>query len=268
MRNIETHLNIDSIYKGAMKGLNDSVALVTGGGSGIGRATAERFAREGANVVVADIAVKGAKETVSQIETNGGTARAIEADVTDAAQVEALVSETVDAYGALDIAHNNAGIEGNNAPTAEQSEDDWDRVLDINLKGVWLGLKHEIPAMIESGGGAIVNTSSIAGRAAAGPAPYTASKHGVIGLTRAAATEYAREDVRINAVCPGVIETGMVQRSEEDSSEQIDQFVQMQPLGRMGTPEEIANAVVWLASEEASFVTGNAFPVEGGYLAR
>lgn len=250
-----------------MQGFSDSVALVTGAGSGIGRATAKQLAHEGANVVVADIVVEGAKETVDQIESDGGTAHAVEADVTDAAQVEALIEETVDTYGGLDIAHNNAGIEGENGQTVEQSEDAWDRVIDINLKGVWLGLKHEIPAMIENGGGSIINTSSIAGLAAAGPAPYTASKHGVIGLTRVAAAEYAQQDVRVNAVCPGVVGTEMVQRSEEESSEQLDQFVQRQPLGRMGTPEEIANAVRWLASEEASFVTGSAFPVEGGYTA-
>lgn len=241
-------------------------AIVTGAASGIGRATAERFAADGANVVVADVAVDGAEETVDRIESNGGTAHFVRADVTDAAQVKALVEETVDTYGTLDIAHNNAGIEGKNVHTADQSEDDWDRVIDINLKGVWLGLKHEIPAMIESGGGAIVNTSSIAGLSAAGPAPYTASKHGVVGLTRVAATEYA-DDVRVNAVCPSAIDTEMVQRSEEDSSEALDQFVQMQSIKRMGSPEEIANAVVWLASEEASFVTGNAYPVDGGYMA-
>lgn len=250
-----------------MEGLSDSVALVTGAGSGIGRATAKRFAREGANVVVADIVVEGAKETVDQIKSDGGTAHVVEADVTDGAQVEALVKETVDTYGGLDIAHNNAGIEGESVQTAEQSEDNWDRVIDINLKGVWLGLKHEIPAMIENGGGAIINTSSIAGLSAAGTAPYAASKHGVIGLTRVAATEYAHHDIRVNAVCPGVISTQMVQQSEEENSEQIDQFMRMQPIERMGTSEEIANAVTWLASEEASFVTGNALPVEGGFTA-
>jgi NAD(P)-dependent dehydrogenase (short-subunit alcohol dehydrogenase family) len=247
--------------------LDGKTAIVTGAASGIGRATAERFAAEGANVVVADVVVDGAEETADQIESDGGTAHVVEVDVTNSTQLEALVEETVEVYGSLDIAHNNAGIEGESVPTTEQSEEGWDRVIDINLKGVWLGLKHEIPAMIETGGGSIVNTSSIAGLSAVGPAAYTASKHGVIGLTRVAATEYAQEDIRVNAVCPGVIGTEMVQRSEEESSEQLEKFVQMQPLGRMGAPEEISNAVVWLASEEASFVTGNAYPVEGGYTA-
>lgn len=243
-------------------------AIVTGAASGIGRKTAERFAAEGANVVVADIDTDGADETLARIEADGGEARVVEVDVTDSTQVEALVEETVEAYGALDVAHNNAGIEGDDAPMADQTEENWDRVVDIDLKGVWLGMKHEIPAMIESDGdGAIVNTSSIAGLSAAGATPYAASKHGVIGLTRVAATEYAQSGIRVNAVCPGVIDTEMVQRSGEESPDELEQFVQMQPLGRMGTPEEIANAVVWLASEEASFVTGNAYPVEGGYTA-
>jgi NAD(P)-dependent dehydrogenase (short-subunit alcohol dehydrogenase family) len=242
-------------------------AVVTGAASGIGRATAERFAAEGANVVVADVEAGGAEETVTQIESDGGTAHVVEADVTDPAQVEALVEETVETYGALDIAHNNAGINGDNGPITEQSEENWDRVIDIDLKGVWLGMKYEIPALIENGGGAIVNTSSIGGLSAVGTAPYVASKHGVIGLTRVAATEYAQEDIRVNAVCPGIIDTQMTQGAEEESSDELDQLTQMQPLGRRGTPEEIANAVVWLASEEASFVTGNAYPVEGGYTA-
>jgi NAD(P)-dependent dehydrogenase (short-subunit alcohol dehydrogenase family) len=219
-------------------------------------------------VVVADIDTDGAEETVERIEADGGEACVVEVDVTDPAQIEALVEETVEAYGALDIAHNNAGIEGDDAPLAEQSEENWDRVVNLDLKAVWLGMKCEIPAMIESDGdGAIVNTSSIAGLSAAGATPYVASKHGVIGLTRVAATEYAQSGIRANAVCPGVIETEMVQRSSEESPDELDQFVQMQPLGRMGTPEEIANAVVWLASEDASFVTGNAYPAEGGYTA-
>jgi NAD(P)-dependent dehydrogenase (short-subunit alcohol dehydrogenase family) len=242
-------------------------ALVTGGASGIGRRTAERFGVEGANVVVADVLVESGQETVDRIESDGGEALFVEADVTDPTDVESMVQAAVETYGGLDIAHNNAGIEGDDDPVAEQTEDNWDRVIDINLKGVWLGMKYELQEMAENGGGAIVNTSSIAGLTAAGATPYVASKHGVIGLTRVAATEYANADVRVNAVCPGVIETPMVERAAEESPEEIEQFVQMQPLGRMGTPEEIANAVVWLASEEASFVTGNAYPVDGGFMA-
>lgn len=248
-------------------GLSEKTAIVTGAGSGIGRATAERLATEGANVVVADIVAESAEETADRIAANDGSVHVVEVDVTDPGAVEALVEDTIDTYGSLDIAHNNAGIEGASAPTAKQSEDDWDRVVDVDLKGVWLGLKYEIPAIVENGGGAIVNTSSIAGLSAAGTAPYAAAKHGVIGLTRVAATEYAEQGVRVNAVCPGAVGTEMVERSEDGSSEQLDQLVQMQPLGRMGTPEEIANAVVWLVSEEASFVTGNAYPVDGGYMA-
>ncbi|WP_435101230.1 SDR family oxidoreductase [Halarchaeum sp. P4] len=247
--------------------LTDETALVTGGGSGIGRQTAKRFAAEGANVVVADIDTDGGAETVEQIEADGGDATFVEVDVSDPDSVESMVETTVDTYGSLDVAHNNAGIEGDNAPMAEQSLENWNRVIDINLKGVWLCLKHELDVMAQNGGGAIVNTSSIAGLSAAGSTPYSASKHGVIGLTRVAATEYADADVRVNAVCPGVIETPMVEQSREKNPEAIEQFVGMQPLGRMGTPEEIANAVVWLSSAEASFITGNAYPVDGGYMA-
>jgi len=243
-------------------------AIVTGAASGIGRATAERFAAEGANVVVSDVDAEGGRETVEQIESDGGTATFVETDVSDAADVEAMVAEAVDAYGGLDVAVNNAGIEGEFEPLAEVSEDDWDRVLDINLKGVWLCLKHELPELVAGGGGAVVNVSSIAGLVSAGGVPYVASKHGLVGLTRVAATQYAADDVRVNAVCPGVIDTPMVDRADEANPGAIEQFVGMQPLGRMGTPEEVANAIVWLCSDEASFVTGNAYPVDGGYLAQ
>ncbi|WP_115865137.1 glucose 1-dehydrogenase [Halorussus litoreus] len=246
--------------------LTDKTAIVTGAASGIGAKTAERFAEEGANVVVADVLTEGGRETVDRIESAGGTATFVETDVSDPEAVEAMVQAAVDTYGSVDVAHNNAGIEGDDERFDQQTEDNWDRVVDINLKGIWLCMKYELRAMADDGG-AIVNTSSIAGLSAAGPTPYVASKHGIIGLTRVAASEYARADVRVNAVCPGVIDTPMVDRSAADNADQIEQFVGMQPLGRMGTPEEVANAVVWLCSEEASFVTGNAYPIDGGYMA-
>lgn len=247
--------------------LDEKTAIVTGGASGIGRQTAERFAAEGAAVVVADVVADEGRETVEEIESTGGSATFVETDVTDPDAVEAMVQEAVDTYGSVDIAHNNAGIEGDNVSVTEQTEDNWDQVLDSNLKGVWLCLKYELQEMATNGGGAIVNTSSIAGLSAAGSSPYAASKHGVVGLTRVAATEYAADDVRVNAVCPGVIETPMVEQSAEADPEEIEQFVGMQPLNRMGQPEEIANVVVWLSSDEASFVTGNAYPVDGGFTA-
>ncbi|WP_345782016.1 glucose 1-dehydrogenase [Natronococcus sp. A-GB1] len=244
--------------------MDGETAIVTGGASGIGRETATRLAREGANVVVADVLDVEGRATVEEIESAGGTASFVETDVSDPNAVEAMVAEAVGAYESLDVAVNNAGIEGENDPTAEQTEANWDRVLDINLKGVWLCMKYELQEMAANGGGSIVNTSSIAGLSAAGAAPYAASKHGIVGLTRVAATEYAEADVRVNAVCPGVIETPMV----EQAAEEIEQFVGMQPLGRMGQPEEVASAVVWLSSDEASFVTGTAYPIDGGFTAR
>ncbi|SFS10182.1 NAD(P)-dependent dehydrogenase, short-chain alcohol dehydrogenase family [Halomicrobium zhouii] len=243
-------------------------AIVTGAASGIGRETAEQFAAGGANVVVTDVDAGGGAETVERIESADGTATFVETDVSDAGDVEAMVQEAVDAYGGVDVAVNNAGIEGETEPLADLSEDAWDRVLDVNLKGLWLCMKHELPELVAGEGGAIVNLSSIAGLVSAGGAPYVASKHGVIGLTRVAATQYAGDNVRVNAVCPGVIDTPMVDRAGEADPEAIDQFVGMQPLGRKGTPEEVASAIVWLCSGEASFVTGNAYPVDGGYLAQ
>ncbi len=254
-----------------MTNLDDKVAVVTGAGSGIGRATTERLATEGARVVVADVDFDGASETVERITSEEGTAIAITVDVSDAAAVEAMVEETLDTYGRIDIAHNNAGIEGSNQPVTELDEAEWQQVIDVNLTGVWLGLKYEIPAMIESGGGAIVNTASIGGLTAVGTPAYVASKHGVIGLTRSTATQYAQKGIRVNAICPGVIDTAMIERGATDEAgtetEEIQQLVQQQPMGRMGQPEEVANTVVWLSSTEASFITGNAFPVEGGYMA-
>jgi len=242
------------------------VALVTGGGSGIGRQACLVFAREGARVVVCDVAVEGGQETVGQIEQAGGQATFIRADVAQAAEVEALVAKTVETYGRLDCAYNNAGIAGRTARVADDSEQNWERILAINLKGVWLCLKYEIAHMLTQGGGAIVNTASDAGliglrRAGA----YVASKHGVVGLTRTAALEYAKANIRVNAVCPGPIDTPMLR---EASERVIDAMATAQPNGRLGQPREIAEAAVWLCSDAASFVTGHPMPVDGGYLAQ
>ena len=242
------------------------VALVTGGGSGIGRQACLVFAREGAQVVVCDVAVEGGQETVGQIEQAGGQATFIRADVAQAAEVEALVAKTVETYGRLDCAYNNAGIAGRTARVADDSEQNWERILAINLKGVWLCLKYEIAHMLTRGGGAIVNTASDAGliglrRAGA----YVASKHGVVGLTKTAALEYAKANIRVNAVCPGPIDTPMLR---EASERVIDAMATAQPNGRLGQPREIAEAAVWLCSDAASFVTGHPMPVDGGYLAQ
>lgn len=249
--------------------LEGKVALVTGGGSGIGRATALAFAREGAKVVVSDVVPEGGKETVRLIEAAGGMAFFMEADVSSAADAQAMVRTAEEQYGRLDYAFNNAGIEGAQAPTAEVTEDNWDRVISINLKGTWLCMKYEIPVMLKQGGGAIVNTASVAGLVGfPNIAPYTASKGGVVQLTKAAALDYAKQGIRINAVCPGVIRTPMVERFLGGSAEAEAQFTAMEPVGRMGTPEEIAEAVVWLCSDAASFVTGHAMAVDGGFVAQ
>jgi NAD(P)-dependent dehydrogenase (short-subunit alcohol dehydrogenase family) len=250
--------------------LEGKVALVTGGGSGIGRATALAFGREGARVVVADVVVAGGEETAALLKQAGGDATFVKTDVSKAAEVEALIARTVTAYGRLDCAHNNAGIEGVEALTADYPEEDWDRVLAINLKGVWLCMKYELPQMQRQGGGAIVNTASIAGLVGAYRMPaYVASKHGVAGLTRAAALEYAKAGIRVNAVCPGVIRTPMVERfffSRHPRSEA--RLAAAEPIGRLGTPEEVAEAVVWLCSDAASFVTGHTMAVDGGMVAQ
>jgi NAD(P)-dependent dehydrogenase (short-subunit alcohol dehydrogenase family) len=252
-----------------MKGIEGKIALVTGGGSGIGRAAALAFAREGAKVVVADVVAEGGRETVQMIKKADGEAIFVKTDVSKAAEVEALINKTVETYGRLDCAFNNAGIEGEQAPTAENTEKNWDRVININLKGVWLCMRYEIPQMLKQDGGAIVNTASVAGLVGfQGIAPYVASKHGIAGLTKTAALEYAQSGIRINAVCPGVIHTPMIERFFAGDPNAEDQFIAMEPVGRMGTPEEIAEAVVWLCSDAASFVTGLPMPVDGGFVAQ
>jgi len=244
------------------------VALVTGGGSGIGRASALAFAREGAKVVVADVAVEGGEETVRLIQQHGGEAIFGKTDVSRAAEVEALVSRAVQTYGRLDCAHNNAGIEGAAATTIDYAEDAWERVIAINLKGVWLCMKYEIPHLLKQGGGAIVNTASTAGLVGyRGGSAYVASKHGVVGLTKTAALEYAKAGVRVNAVCPGAIDTPMMGRITGHRPQRAERMAAAEPVGRMGQPAEIAEAVVWLCSEAASFVTGHAMAVDGGITA-
>ena len=252
-----------------MTELSDAVAIVTGGSAGIGRAAAERFALEGASVVVADVQVDAGKETVEHVVDAGGDAVFVETDVGDPEDVQAVVEATVEEYGGLDVLVNNAGIEGETDPSAEQSLENWQRVVDVNLKGVFLGTKYAVPAMLEDGGGSIVNVSSIAGVVGFPElAPYVASKHGVIGLTKVAALEYGRSDVRVNAVSPGVIDTEMVARTREESPETIEQTEQATPIGRLGAPEEIGDAIVWLCSPDASFVTGETLVVDGGFTAQ
>ena len=249
--------------------MESKVALVTGAGSGIGRATALAFAEQGYRVVVSDIFDDHGKETVAMIADAGGEAIYLHADVAKPEEVKALVDGTIDAFGRVDAAFNNAGIEGESAPTADCSEENWDRVIDINLKGAWLCMREEIPHMLRQGGGSIVNCASVAGLVGfAGIPAYTASKHGLVGLTKAAALEYATQGIRINAVCPGVIDTSMIERFTHGSDEEERQMVAMEPMGRMGQPEEIASAVVWLCSSGAGFVTGTALTIDGGLVAR
>jgi NAD(P)-dependent dehydrogenase (short-subunit alcohol dehydrogenase family) len=246
------------------------VALVTGGGSGIGRASCRAFAQAGARVVVADIDVDGGEETAQMIRSAGGEAIVVQVDVTRTADVEALVAQTVAAYGRLDYAHNNAGIVGPLVPLHEYPDDAWDRVLAVNLTGVFLCLKHEVRLMRGQGHGAIVNTASVAGLRGAPHLPgYGASKHGVVGLTRAAATAYAKDGIRVNAVCPGYIETPMLERTRHAAPDRAKfeaRVAAFEPMG-VGTPEEVAAVVIWLCSEAAAHVTGVALPVDGGALA-
>ena len=245
------------------------IALVTGGGSGIGRATCVALSREGAKVVVSDVAVEGGQETVRLVEAAGGETVFVRADVAHAADVDALVQRAVETYGRVDCAFNNAGIAGAAARTADYTQKDWDRVLAINLTGVWLCMKFELRQMLAQGGGAIVNTASVAGLVGfrGGPA-YVAAKHGVNGLTKTAALEYAKSGIRVNAVCPGVIRTPMFERGVQADPRIEAGMTAREPIGRLGQAEEIAEAVVWLCSDAASFVTGHPMAVDGGWVAQ
>jgi NAD(P)-dependent dehydrogenase (short-subunit alcohol dehydrogenase family) len=248
--------------------LEGKVGLVTGGTSGIGRDAAVLFAKAGAKVVVAGRREVEGKETIDLIRAVGGEGLFVKTDVSQAAEVQALVQKTVEKFGRLDVAFNNAGIEGSWISIAEQSEEDWDRTININLKGVWLCLKHEIQQMLKQGsGGAIVNMASIAGLiGSAGAATYCASKHGVMALTKSAALETARSGIRINVVCPAVIETPMGERIW--GAPEMKKFaLGLHPIGRFGTPMEIAEAVVWMCSDRASFMTGQSLVLDGGFLA-
>lgn len=249
--------------------LEGKITLVTGGSSGIGRATALAFAREGSNLVIADILVESGEETVQMIRKAGGEAIFVETDISKAGEVEALVNKVVETYGRLDCAHNNAGIEGVLATTANYTEEDWDRIITINLKGTWLCMKYEILQMLHQGGGAIVNTASTNGLVGfPGMPAYCASKGGILQLTRTAALEYARAGIRVNAVCPGSIQTPLMERIAANISNAGVPFAMDLPSGRIGMPEEVAEAVVWLCSDASSFVTGHALVIDGGMTAK
>ena len=250
--------------------LDGKSTLITGGGGGIGRATALTFAREGARIAVADLMAEAARETVALVNAAGGQAISLSGDMSRDADVRAMIEAVVGAYGRLDCAFNNAGIAGwqvdaAGKKTAEWSEEAFDRMIAVNLKGVWLCMRHELPQMQAQGGGAIVNTASIAGLAGLpSSSAYVAAKHGVIGLTKTAAIEYAEANIRVNAVCPGYIRTHMTEPSMQLRGEAI---LAHTPLKRMGNPEEIAEMVVWLCSERASYVSGAAYNVDGGWMA-
>jgi NAD(P)-dependent dehydrogenase (short-subunit alcohol dehydrogenase family) len=251
-----------------MGSLTGKVAIVTGAASGIGRAVALSYARAGASVEVSDVGEEGGVKTVDMVRKFGGVASFVRADVSKPEDCAQLVKDAVGKYGHLDVACNNAGIGGPTVPTADYAIEDWKRVIETNLSGVFYCMKNEIPKMLERRGGAIVNISSILGQVAFATAPaYTAAKHGVVGLTQTAAVEYAPSGLRINTVGPGFIKTPMLDPLEKDAAV-MKGIVGLHPLGRLGTSEEVAELVLWLSTDAASFVTGAYYPVDGGYLAR
>lgn len=244
------------------------VAIVTGGGSGIGQAACHLYAREGAKVVVSDIDEKGGNETCQAIQEMNGEAAFIQADVSKPAECQALVDKTLEKYGRLDIAFNNAGIGGEANLTGEYSIEGWQKVIEINLSGVFYCMRYEIPAMLKTGGGAIVNMASILGQVGISQSPaYVAAKHGVVGLTRTAAVEYAQEGLRINSVGPAFISTPLISALEQNEKARAH-LISLHPIGRLGRSEEVAELVIWLSSDKASYITGAYYAVDGGYLAR
>jgi NAD(P)-dependent dehydrogenase (short-subunit alcohol dehydrogenase family) len=246
--------------------LTEKVALVTGAGSGIGRETALLYAKNGAHVVVSDMNENGGLETVDKIKALGGDARFIKADVSNPEDNELLVAKTLEAYKVLDIACNNAGIGGESNPVGDMSIEGWRKVIDINLNGVFYGMHYQIPAMLKQGKGAIVNIASILGQAGfMNSAAYVAAKHGVVGLTKTAALEYSAKGIRINSVGPGFIKTPLLNQLDDAT---MNMLVTLHPIGRLGDPKEVAELIVWLSSDKASFVTGSYYAVDGGYLAQ
>jgi NAD(P)-dependent dehydrogenase (short-subunit alcohol dehydrogenase family) len=254
-------LNNNGTFKG-------KVAFVTGAANGIGRATAIAFATEGADVVLADISEKDIQETARLIEEAGGKALAIRCDVQKSEDIKNALDQAVQKFGGIDVAFNNAGIEQPTKELTAITEEEWDKLMNIDLRGIFLCMKYQIPLMLASGGGAIVNTSSGAGvKGFKGQAAYAAAKHGIIGLSRSAALDYADQNIRINAICPGIIETPMMDRFSGGTPEGRQKVIAQEPIGRMGKPEEIASAVLWLCSEGASFAIGHALVVDGGQTA-
>lgn len=247
--------------------LADKVAIVTGGSSGIGRACAVAFAREGAKVVVADLNISEGEKTVQLVKEAGSDGVFVATDVSKEAEVKALTEKTIAVFGRLDYGVNNAGIEQEITPLTEQTESTFDKIISVNLKGVWLCMKYQLSEILKNGGGAIVNISSVAGLVGfPNISIYAASKHAVLGLTKSAALEYAKSGIRINAICPGAIETPMLSGFIENNEELKQQVINMHPIGRFGKPEEIAEGVIWLCSSKASFVTGHSLVIDGGMV--